>query len=113
MQQEPQSRSHIISAETKLLDESRDIRDELRILRSLAEDQDVVWKQALSDLQYYHPCTPADVKKDLDEMLSEAEKMTSYVSSAPSKTDPLRFVNLKIDHYPPRLATGGIQPDTS
>ncbi|KAI4867299.1 hypothetical protein F4820DRAFT_457119 [Hypoxylon rubiginosum] len=81
MQQEPQSRSHIISAETKLLDESRDIRDELRILRSLAEDQDVVWKQALSDLQYYHPCTPADVKKDLDEMLSEAEKMTSYITT--------------------------------
>ncbi|XXH00153.1 hypothetical protein Hte_006495 [Hypoxylon texense] len=95
MQQEPQSPSHIISDETELLDESRDIRDEIRILRSIAEDQDIVWKQALSpdglkdDLQYYHPCTPTDVKKDLDEMLSEAEKMTSYVSSTPSQMTPV------------------------
>ncbi|KAL7628710.1 hypothetical protein AAE478_000225 [Parahypoxylon ruwenzoriense] len=87
----PRNRYHIISSETELLEKIRDICDELHILRSLAEDQDVVWKQAFSpddsrdDLQYYHSCTPTDVKKHLDEMLLEVEKTTDYVSVARSR----------------------------
>ncbi|KAI1471054.1 uncharacterized protein F4812DRAFT_455166 [Daldinia caldariorum] len=79
------NRYHIISSETELLDIIRDIRDELHILKSLAEDQHTVWKQAFrrndrSDhFQYYHSCTPIDVKKNVDDMLSEAEKTTNYL----------------------------------
>lgn len=75
----PYNPHHIISAETKLLNDIRDIRDELHMLRSLAEDQDVVWKQVFnmqedkSSFQYYHSCMPLDIKKDLEEMLLEAE----------------------------------------
>ncbi|KAJ6003803.1 hypothetical protein N7540_013249 [Penicillium herquei] len=76
----PQNPYHIISNETELLDKIRDIRDELHMLRSLAEDQEVVWKQAFetSELrncfQYNHPCTPTEVKRSLDDMNLEAEK---------------------------------------
>ncbi|KAI2784127.1 hypothetical protein F4815DRAFT_270024 [Daldinia loculata] len=88
-QQTSQNRYHIISPETELLELIRDIRDELHILRSLAEDQDVVWKQAFTSgghiehpgqFQYYHSCTPTDVKKSLDDMLLEAEKTTNYIN---------------------------------
>ncbi|KAI2463271.1 hypothetical protein F4781DRAFT_426499 [Annulohypoxylon bovei var. microspora] len=85
-EQTSRNRYHIISSETELLEETRDICDELQILRSLAEDQDVVWKQAFSpsdmrdQLQYYHSCTPTDVKKSLNEMLLEAEKTTNYIN---------------------------------
>ncbi|KAI1214166.1 uncharacterized protein F4807DRAFT_449505 [Annulohypoxylon truncatum] len=81
------NRYHIISDETELLDHTRDIRDELHILRSLAEDQDTVWKQAFptDDLTdhflNYHSCTPTDVKKNLDEMLLEADKTTDYINT--------------------------------
>ncbi|RWA07916.1 hypothetical protein EKO27_g7183 [Xylaria grammica] len=80
------NRRHVISPETKLLQTTRDIRDELQILRSLAEDQDIVWKQAFSsngprsDSYYYHSYTPVDIKKELDERLLEAEQTTDYVS---------------------------------
>ncbi|KAI0095585.1 hypothetical protein F4814DRAFT_457575 [Daldinia grandis] len=88
-QQISQNRYHVISPETELLEIIRDIRDELHILRSLAEDQDVVWKQAFASgdhtdhpgqFQYYHSCTPTDVKKSLDDMLLEAEKTTDYIN---------------------------------
>ncbi|KAI1800722.1 hypothetical protein F4811DRAFT_495067 [Daldinia bambusicola] len=80
------NRYHIISSETELLDMIRDIRDELHILKSLAEDQHVVWKQAFHNtgrsdqFQYYHSCTPTDVKKNVDDMLLEAEKTTNYIN---------------------------------
>ncbi|KAI8965046.1 hypothetical protein F5Y11DRAFT_314485 [Daldinia sp. FL1419] len=88
-QQVLQNRHHVIASETELLEIIRDICDELRMLRSLAEDQDVVWKQAFplngpSDhtdrFQYYHPCTPTDVKNNLDDMVSEANTTTSYIN---------------------------------
>ncbi|KAI1383116.1 uncharacterized protein F4822DRAFT_435048 [Hypoxylon trugodes] len=81
------NRYHIISSETELLEKIRDMRDELHILRSLAEDQDDVWKQAISHdhqrarLPYQNSCTPSDVKEDIDEMLLEAEKTTDYINS--------------------------------
>ncbi|KAJ6004574.1 hypothetical protein N7540_012943 [Penicillium herquei] len=83
----PQNPYHIISNETELLDKIRDIRDELHMLRSLAEDQEVVWKQAFetSELrncfQYNHPCTPTEVKRSLDDMNLEAEKTHNSITT--------------------------------
>ena len=82
----PRNPYHVISRETELLHQIRDIRDELRMLRSLAEQQEVVWKQAfeteeLKDCFYYHhPCTPTDIKGDLDKMIMEAEVANESVS---------------------------------
>ncbi|KAL5607089.1 hypothetical protein FOBRF1_007586 [Fusarium oxysporum] len=75
----PSNTYHIISSETTLLEIIRDIRDELRILSSLADDQDAVWKQmspvytANGKLQYYYLYTPADAKRDLEGLIAEAE----------------------------------------
>ncbi|KAH7166704.1 hypothetical protein DER46DRAFT_659338 [Fusarium sp. MPI-SDFR-AT-0072] len=75
----PSNPYHIISSETTLLEMIRDIRDELRILSSLADDQDAVWKQmspvytANGKLQYYYLYTPADAKRDLEDLIVEAE----------------------------------------
>ncbi|KAI2616109.1 hypothetical protein GGR54DRAFT_611210 [Hypoxylon sp. NC1633] len=82
-----QNRYHIISSETELLETTRDIRDELHILRFLAEDQEIVWNQAFPQngsgdrFQFYHSSTPNDVKKDLDDMLAEAGKTTEYITT--------------------------------
>lgn len=96
VKQIPQNPYHIISPETALLHQIRDIRDELRMLRSVAEGQEIVWKQAFDSnawkevfdlgdlkdgLEYYHPCTPTDVKKDLDDMVGEAEVTNDSVSA--------------------------------
>ncbi|TGO54999.1 hypothetical protein BCON_0098g00210 [Botryotinia convoluta] len=79
----PLNRYHVISSETELLDMIRDIRDELHMLRSLAEDQEIVWKQAFasSDLMHFKAYTPTNVKKDLDDMLSEADKTENYINT--------------------------------
>ncbi|KAM0226578.1 hypothetical protein ACHAQD_000502 [Fusarium lateritium] len=74
-----------ISPEAKVLDTIRDIRGELHMLKFLAEDQEFVWKQAFKDrqleefFQYHQPCTPEDVKKDLDDMLIEVETINDSV----------------------------------
>ncbi|KAI1826937.1 hypothetical protein F4861DRAFT_22588 [Xylaria intraflava] len=87
MGQAAQNRYHVISSETELLHKTRDIYDELQILKSVAEDQGDVWKQAFlfrgsnKALQHYHPCTPDDVKKDLDDMISEAEQTNRYINT--------------------------------
>ncbi|KAM0248964.1 hypothetical protein ACHAP5_003173 [Fusarium lateritium] len=76
-----------ISPEAKVLDTIRDIRDELHMLKSLAEDQELVWKQAFKDsaledsFQYYQFCTPEDVKKDLDDMLIEVETINNSINT--------------------------------
>ncbi|TGO81886.1 hypothetical protein BPOR_0983g00010 [Botrytis porri] len=79
----PLNRYHVISSETELLNMIRDIRDELHMLRSLAEDQEIVWKQAFasSDLMHFKAYTPTNVKKDLDDMLSEADKTEGYINT--------------------------------
>ncbi|KAI1113766.1 hypothetical protein F5Y14DRAFT_441692 [Nemania sp. NC0429] len=80
-------RYHIISTETELLQRTRDLNDELQILRSLAEDQDIVWTQAFSSdegkghLQNYHAYTPADIKMDLTELLLGVEKTTDSIKT--------------------------------
>ncbi|KAI9648346.1 hypothetical protein NHQ30_002979 [Ciborinia camelliae] len=77
------NRYHVISSETELLDTIRDLRDELHILRSLAEDQEIVWKQAFTsnDLMNFESYTPTDAKKELDDMLSEADKTDNYINT--------------------------------
>ncbi|KAF7883762.1 hypothetical protein EAF00_011074 [Botryotinia globosa] len=79
----PLNRYHVISSETELLNMIRDIRDELHMLRSLAEDQEIVWKQvfASSDLMHFKAYSPTNVKKDLNAMLSEADKTEDYINT--------------------------------
>ncbi|THV54800.1 hypothetical protein BGAL_0019g00010 [Botrytis galanthina] len=79
----PLNRYHVISSETELLNMIRDIRDELHMLRSLAEDQEIVWKQvfASSDLMHFKAYSPTNVKKDLNAMLSEADKTEGYINT--------------------------------
>ncbi|KAI1120436.1 hypothetical protein F5Y10DRAFT_289756 [Nemania abortiva] len=81
------NRYHVISSETKLLYLIRDIRDELHMLKSLAEDQEHVWKQAFAShhtgeearrLEFY---TPTEVKKDLNAMLEEADSIEKYINT--------------------------------
>ncbi|KAF7517848.1 hypothetical protein G7054_g13681 [Neopestalotiopsis clavispora] len=84
----PESKSsdriHVISREAKLLQQVRDIRDELHILKSLAEAQENVWLQtfplvATGGTTTSQFLTPTDVKKDLDDMISEAEEIDNKV----------------------------------
>ncbi|KAJ8127801.1 hypothetical protein O1611_g5834 [Lasiodiplodia mahajangana] len=84
------SRYHVISSETVLLEALRDIRDELQMLSSIADDQEAVWKKAFSSynkgkksrsFQFY---TPADAKKDIDVMLLEATNTENYVRYPPA-----------------------------
>ncbi|KAF3013504.1 hypothetical protein E8E14_006812 [Neopestalotiopsis sp. 37M] len=86
----PESRSsdriHVISREAKLLQQVRDIRDELHILKSLAEAQENVWLQTFAPVATGGTATsqfltPTDVKKDLDDMISEAEEIDNKVNT--------------------------------
>ncbi|GAW19402.1 hypothetical protein ANO14919_088880 [Xylariales sp. No.14919] len=77
---------HVISAEMTVLESIRDIRDELNILKSLAEDQEVVWKQAFASIypekeSQFGLHTPAEVKRDLDAMLLEARNIEDYITN--------------------------------
>ncbi|GES62743.1 Mg2+ transporter protein, CorA-like/Zinc transport protein ZntB [Aspergillus terreus] len=71
----PNNPHHIISEETELLDQIRDINDELHMLRALAEDQEIVWNQAFAGIetQGRFSCTPTEIAQDLDGMITEAE----------------------------------------
>jgi hypothetical protein len=75
----------------EVLYEIRDLRDELYMLKSLAEDQETVWQQAFgsnhpkgnpSEYPFY---TPTEVKQDLSAMMAEARNIENYVSE-PSYT---------------------------
>ncbi|XHG03938.1 hypothetical protein AWENTII_007222 [Aspergillus wentii] len=85
----PPNPYHIISAETELLDEIKDIRDELNILRTLAEDQETVWKQAFkterldsqSGFKYNHLCTPTEVRREIKEMALEADMVQNSINT--------------------------------
>ncbi|GIJ90580.1 hypothetical protein Asppvi_009539 [Aspergillus pseudoviridinutans] len=71
----PNNPHYIISEETELLDQIRDINDELHMLRSLAEDQEIVWNQAFlgMETQGRFSCTPTEIARDLDGIILEAE----------------------------------------
>ncbi|KAL2851650.1 hypothetical protein BJX68DRAFT_275120 [Aspergillus pseudodeflectus] len=79
----PNNPHHIISEETELLDQIRDINDELHMLRALAEDQEIVWNQAFAGIetQGRFTCTPAEIARDLDGMIVEAEMTRSSIDT--------------------------------
>ncbi|KAF4958663.1 hypothetical protein FGADI_2211 [Fusarium gaditjirri] len=83
----PENPYHIIERETKLLFEIRDIRDELDMLKALAEHQETVWKQAFETeelrgcFQNHHPYTPTDVIKDLMGLTLEVDKAIESINS--------------------------------
>lgn len=81
--QKPLNRHHVISSETELLGMIRHLRDELHILRSLAEDQGNVWNQAFATdgPEQFEYCTPSDVQSELREMLAEADKAEKYINA--------------------------------
>lgn len=90
----PQNPYHIISHEARLLDEIKDIRDELNMLCTLAEAQDRVWKQAFKtdNLDTYSfennlTCTPNQVVREIHEMIKEAESVQDAVRA------PVPFVH--------------------
>ncbi|KGO65942.1 hypothetical protein PITC_021430 [Penicillium italicum] len=66
-----------IAGETELLREVKDICDELNMLKSLASDQESVWRQIWKN--GYNPDatftynSPSEVKKEITEMVKEAE----------------------------------------
>ena len=76
---------HIIYQEAHLLDEIKDIRDEMNMLRTLVEAQDSVWKQAFildnpSDSSSWNNiCTPRQVLQELEDMKVEAEMIQDAV----------------------------------
>lgn len=78
----PNNPHYIISEETELLDQIRDINDELHMLRSLAEDQEIVWNQAFAGMetQGRFSCTPTEIARDLDGMILEADMTRDSVS---------------------------------
>lgn len=68
-----------IARETKLLREVKDICDELNILKTLAEDQEHVWKQFWDpeDVKShtFNYDTPLEIKTEIEEMIKEAESV--------------------------------------
>ncbi|PWY84818.1 hypothetical protein BO70DRAFT_378975 [Aspergillus heteromorphus CBS 117.55] len=80
---------HIISKEAELLDEIKDIRDELNILRTLEEAQEKVWKQAfqteklesLPNIEHSNISTPTEVLRELDEMVIEAGMVQDAINT--------------------------------
>ncbi|OJJ36989.1 hypothetical protein ASPWEDRAFT_38634 [Aspergillus wentii DTO 134E9] len=67
---------HNLHEETKFLREIKDIQDELKILRTLAEAQETVWNQTFDDDHFKDRsiCTPMSVKAEVDRMIEEADK---------------------------------------
>ena len=52
------------------------------MLKSLAEDQELVWNQAFGNRQrsqYDQECTPTNVKKEIEDMLEEVETINDSV----------------------------------
>ncbi|KAF7594592.1 hypothetical protein BBP40_008859 [Aspergillus hancockii] len=78
-----------VGKEFRLLYEIKDIRDELNMLKTLAEAQGTVWKQAFGargrgddfDFEYYHPHTPIDTKLEILEMAREAESTQDAINT--------------------------------
>ncbi|KAJ6020907.1 Mg2+ transporter protein CorA-like/Zinc transport protein ZntB [Penicillium herquei] len=85
----PENPYHVISEEARLLDEIKDIHDELNMLRTLAESQQHVWEQAFQTkeldsftyFQFNDTCTPNMVLRDIQDMISEAEKVQESINT--------------------------------
>ena len=83
----PMNPYHIIYQEAHLLDEIKDIRDEMNMLRTLVEAQDSVWKQAFildnpsDSSSWSNICTPRQVLQELEDMKVEAEMIQDAVGT--------------------------------
>jgi hypothetical protein len=79
--------------EIELLQEVKDIRDELKILKCLAEDQKRVWDEAFSDYHwdgtdgtnYIQSRRPSEAIDDILELDKEAERIQIAVSGSRRK----------------------------
>ncbi|KAL2783079.1 hypothetical protein BJX66DRAFT_345275 [Aspergillus keveii] len=74
------------TAETELLKEVKDICDELNILKSLVEDQEVVWNQAMKILggdysNSFGNDKPLEVKREIMGMIHEAEVVQKAIDT--------------------------------
>lgn len=79
----PENPYEDIFMETELLDEVKDILDELNILKTLAQDQKVVddlWKSA-SKIQGYRHLTPLETKEDIESMIEDAKSVQSAINT--------------------------------
>ncbi|KAL4883005.1 hypothetical protein BJY04DRAFT_216723 [Aspergillus karnatakaensis] len=74
-----------ITEETELLQEIKDICDELNILKNLAEDQERVWRVACKSKLASHSLstytTPTEVKDNIMEMIHEAKVVRQSIDS--------------------------------
>ncbi|CAG8235818.1 unnamed protein product [Penicillium salamii] len=85
----PENPYHIISEEARLLDEIKDIHDELNMLRTLAESQQLVWQQAFQSkdldsfthFQFHDTCTPNMILRDIQDMITEAEMVQESINT--------------------------------
>jgi hypothetical protein len=80
------------------------------MLRSLAEDQEIVWKQAFAGIetQGRFSCTPSEISRDLDGMILEAEMTRDSVSASKIFCCCTAHPQPTLDRYASRLA-----PETS
>ncbi|KGO64318.1 Mg2+ transporter protein, CorA-like/Zinc transport protein ZntB [Penicillium expansum] len=80
---------HIVSKEAELLNEIKDIHDELNMLRTLAESQQNVWEQffqtkeleSFPDFQFSETCTPNMVLRDIQNMMTETEMVQNSINT--------------------------------
>lgn len=69
--------------ETQLLDEVKDILDELNILKTLAQDQKVVddlWK-SFSKIPGNRHLSPLETKEDIESMIEDAKSVQSAINT--------------------------------
>jgi Mg2+ and Co2+ transporter CorA len=69
--------------ETRLLDEVKDILDELNILKNLALDQKTVYEswKSVSGMEDYHHITPSEVKEDIEGMIEDSKSVQSAINT--------------------------------
>ncbi|KAJ5929318.1 Mg2+ transporter protein CorA-like/Zinc transport protein ZntB [Penicillium verhagenii] len=85
----PENPYHVISEEARLLDEIKDIQDELNMLRTLAESQQNVWEQAFqtkelnsfTHFQFKTTCTPNMILRDIQDMITEAKIVQESINT--------------------------------
>ncbi|CAI7678096.1 unnamed protein product [Penicillium manginii] len=73
-----------ISQETGLLEEIKDILDELNILRTLAQEQDHVddmWKQIQTKQKSNHAVTPSEISREIESMIGDAKSVQGDINT--------------------------------
>lgn len=72
-----------IREEVRLLREIKDILDELGMLLTLVEEQEIIWKQVFPDsipcTPFFNDCLPHSVRFNLDEMIADAKLVLALV----------------------------------